>query len=265
MFCWRKRSSAQLHGNDIRRPKQTGIQPAASLAEPVTPALLRTKSAFRNFIAKKQPRCLKNPSNNGAACLDNTPDTAASVLRSSNISLFQKMSVSEACKPSSVIGGHLSRPIVTDGFKRNPESIDGPSQTLFRFLLRVGFTSRTSRQAAGELLPHLSTLTRLAACGISLLHFPWGRPRRVLPGTLPYAARTFLTPLRRAAARQPHKRRNYSTNPAVCQRRDHLLISPESVCRSSRIRQTRRRNAPYPSRQRRAACCSRRSGLRARG
>ena len=104
------------------------------------------------------------------------------------------MFVREAYKPSSVIGGHLSRPIVTDGFKRNPESIDGPSQTLFRFLLRVGFTSRTSRQAAGELLPHLSTLTRLAACGISLLHFPWGRPRRVLPGTLPYAARTFLTP-----------------------------------------------------------------------
>lgn len=67
--------------------------------------------------------------------------------------------VSVACKPSSVIGGHLSRPIVTDGFKRNPESIDGPSQSLFRFLLRAGFTSRTSRQAAGELLPHLSTLT----------------------------------------------------------------------------------------------------------
>ena len=66
--------------------------------------------------------------------------------------------VSVACKPSSVIGGHLSRPIVTDGFKRNPESIDGPSQALFRFLLRAGFTSRTSRQAAGELLPHLSTL-----------------------------------------------------------------------------------------------------------
>ena len=87
--------------------------------------------------------------------------------------------VSVACKPSSVEGGHLSRPIVTDGFKRNPESIDGPSQALFRFLLRAGFTSRTSRQAAGELLPHLSTLTR-QACGISLLHFPWGRPRRPL-------------------------------------------------------------------------------------
>ena len=46
-------------------------------------------------------------------------------------------------------------------------------------MLRAGFTSRTSRHAAGELLPHLSTLTR-QACGISLLHFPWGRPRRAL-------------------------------------------------------------------------------------
>ena len=113
--------------------------------------------------------------------------------------------VSVACKPSSVIGGHLSRPIVTDGFKRNPESIDGPSQSLFRFLLRAGFTSRTSRQAAGELLPHLSTLTR-QACGISLLHFPWGHPRRVLPGTLPYGARTFLGRMRardRPASSQP--------------------------------------------------------------
>ena len=99
--------------------------------------------------------------------------------------------VSVAYKPSSVIGGHLSRPIVTDGFKRNPESIDGPSQSLFRFLLRAGFTSRTSRQAAGELLPHLSTLTR-QACGISLLHFPWGRPRRPLAVILPCGARTFL-------------------------------------------------------------------------
>ena len=141
--------------------------------------------------------------------------------KASNISNIQKMFVREAYKPSSVIGGHLSRPIVTGGFKRNPESIDGPSQTLFRFLLRVGFTSRTSRQAAGELLPHLSTLTRLAACGISLLHFPWGRPRRVLPGTLPYAARTFLTPF---GARPPGSLTNvvdYSTILRGCQ---HVIL-----------------------------------------
>ena len=39
--------------------------------------------------------------------------------------LFSKMSVSVACKPSSVEGGHLSRPIVAEGFKRNPESLTG--------------------------------------------------------------------------------------------------------------------------------------------
>ncbi len=33
-----------------------------------------------------------------------------------------------------------------------------------------------------------------------LLHFPWGRPRRALPGTLPYAVRTFL---RRKRPRSP--------------------------------------------------------------
>ena len=124
--------------------------------------------------------------------------------------------VSVACKPSSVEGGHLSRPTVTDGFKRNPESIDGPSQSLFRFLLRAGFTSRTSRQAAGELLPHLSTLTR-QACGISLLHFPWGRPRRALPGALPCGARTFLTPF---GARPPGSLTNgryYTINAVPCQ------------------------------------------------
>ena len=38
---------------------------------------------------------------------------------------YQEMSVREAYKPSSVIGGHLSRPIVTGGFKRNPESSTG--------------------------------------------------------------------------------------------------------------------------------------------
>ena len=39
--------------------------------------------------------------------------------------VLSKMSVSVACKPSSVIGGHLSRPVVANGFKRNPESSTG--------------------------------------------------------------------------------------------------------------------------------------------
>jgi len=39
--------------------------------------------------------------------------------------LHAKVSVSAACKPSSVFGGHLSRPTVAGGFKRNPESSAG--------------------------------------------------------------------------------------------------------------------------------------------
>ena len=147
--------------------------------------------------------------------------------------------VSVAYKPSSVIGGHLSRPIVTDGFKRNPESIDGPSQSLFRFLLRAGFTSRTSRQAAGELLPHLSTLTR-QACGISLLHFPWGRPRRALPGALPCGARTFLTPF---GARPPGSLTNgryYTINAVPCQ-----FFTVKQILHKTRARNARPYGTTY--------------------
>lgn len=35
-------------------------------------------------------------------------------------------------------------------------------------------------------------------CGLFLLHFPWSRLHRVLPGALPCGARTFLTPKRAA-------------------------------------------------------------------
>ena len=62
-------------------------------------------------------------------------------------------------------------------------------------LHRVGFTARLRRRDAGELLPRLSILTRRTG-GFFLLHFPWSRLRRVLPGTLPCGARTFLTRLR---------------------------------------------------------------------
>ena len=83
-------------------------------------------------------------------------------------------------------------------------------------LLRIGFTWPRSLLRAGALLPHLSTLTCNAG-GISLLHFPWGRPRRVLPGALPYGARTFLTPF---GARPPGNLtngRHYSINVIRCQ------------------------------------------------
>ena len=66
------------------------------------------------------------------------------------------------------------------------------ANALIPILHRVGFTGRSSRQAAGELLPRLSILTCANAGGIFLLHFPWSRLRRTLSGTLPCGARTFL-------------------------------------------------------------------------
>ena len=99
--------------------------------------------------------------------------------------------MSRICKPSFVLNGHLSRPAVTNRLKRLLGNVTG-RHALPAILLRMGFTGRTSRHAVGELLPRLSTLTRVSTCGISLLHFPWSRLRRVLPGTLPCGARTFL-------------------------------------------------------------------------
>ena len=108
---------------------------------------------------------------------------------------IQKMSVREACKPSSVIGGHLSRPAVTSRFKRNPESSTGRLKRSFVSCCEWGLhRGRVARPRVSSYLTFPPLHTPEGACGISLLHFPWGRPRRVLPGTLPYAARTFLTP-----------------------------------------------------------------------
>ena len=64
---------------------------------------------------------------------------------------------------------------------------------------RRGLHCALSCQNAGELLPRLFTLTS-RRCGIFLLHFPWSRLHRVLPGALPCGARTFLT-LTRATIR----------------------------------------------------------------
>ena len=111
------------------------------------------------------------------------------------------MSVREAYKPSSVIGGHLSRPAVTSGFKRNPESSTGRLKRSFVSCCERGLhRGQVAMPRVSSYLTFPPLHLPNGTCGISLLHFPWGRPRRVLPGTLPYAARTFLTP---SGARPP--------------------------------------------------------------
>jgi len=59
------------------------------------------------------------------------------------------------------------------------------------FCSQRGLPCQICYHICGALLPHLFTLTKMAV--YFLWHFPWGRPRRVLPGTVSLGARTFLT------------------------------------------------------------------------
>lgn len=72
-----------------------------------------------------------------------------------------------------------SHPIAWMIKRRNPEGQRAASTLPYSVLLQMGFTKPAGLPTAGALLPHLSTLTCNAG-GISLLHFPWGRPRRPL-------------------------------------------------------------------------------------
>ena len=72
-------------------------------------------------------------------------------------------------------------------------------------------------QQGGSLLHCLSTLTRLSPCGLFLLHFPWGRPRQTLSGTLPCEARTFLSRVSHGSDHLSYSKPNHHiTNSPVC-------------------------------------------------
>jgi hypothetical protein len=73
---------------------------------------------------------------------------------------------------------------------------------------RWGFPCRRRCRRRGALLPHRFTLAARPACRSGpavyfLWHFPWGRPRRALPGTVPPWSPDFPLPAqsRRAAIR----------------------------------------------------------------
>jgi len=53
-------------------------------------------------------------------------------------------------------------------------------------LLRMGFAGPPCLHDAGELLPHLSTLTERVPGCLFLLHCPWSRLHRPLTGILPW-------------------------------------------------------------------------------
>ena len=96
-------------------------------------------------------------------------------------------------KPSSVVNSHLSWPGVATTAHATFSKRAGQALSCFSaVLLRIGFTQPYSLLHAGELLPRLSILTTVKPGGISLLHYPQGRPRRPLAVILPCGARTFL-------------------------------------------------------------------------
>ena len=85
-------------------------------------------------------------------------------------------------------------------------------------LLQVGFTRARVTAQLRELLPHDFTLAWAPESprGMFLWHFPSSCPDRTLSCTLPYEARTFLTPtthVAESAVTQRTPRRQYTTAP----------------------------------------------------
>lgn len=104
------------------------------------------------------------------------------------------MTIEQIYKPGSVFDSHLSSYIVTNIVVRPyPKQDEQPSYASFWSCSKWGLQSLFCYQKSGELLPRLSILTRLAAGGFFLLHFPSGRPGLPLAGIPPCEARTFLT------------------------------------------------------------------------
>ena len=133
---------------------------------------------------------------------------------------------------------HQSRPGVAAQAPAILRTRRAAAYVLVRILHQMGFTARTSRQAAGELLPRLSTLTSgpKARGGISLLHSPWSRLHRPLAGILPYGARTFLmpcgtrSPCHLAACILPRNSLKVKGRPGVCQGIIQILQLPKAEC-----------------------------------
>ncbi len=124
-----------------------------------------------------------------------------------------------AYKPDSVArraGDHLSATVVTDGLRAARVR---PTRRLGRAALRHRlfglapggvYLATPVAWGAGGLLHHRFTLTsrdRKAVC--SLWHCPAGRPGWVLPTTLLYGVRTFLSPCGAAVTRPTRPRSVY--------------------------------------------------------
>jgi hypothetical protein len=120
-------------------------------------------------------------------------------------------------------GGHLSRPDVTGGLKRPTR---GRSRTLpprrvgavLLFGLAPGGVCPALPLPEGPVRSYrtVSPLPRLPGAVWFLWHFPSGRPARVLPGTLPGGARTFLSPPKADSGHPAPWLRDHSTTRRCC-------------------------------------------------
>ena len=100
-----------------------------------------------------------------------------------------------ADKPGSVVDSHSSAMYVTAHLKRPTREQRGPRLVpLFGLAPDGVYRAAVCCHPRGALLPHHFTLTcPLRSSAVYFLwHFPWVYTPQVLPGTLPYGARTFL-------------------------------------------------------------------------
>jgi hypothetical protein len=82
------------------------------------------------------------------------------------------------------VAGRLTQPTRAAGLEKGRDPC-GSRTAPIRFCSRWGLPCRFRYRSRGGLLPHPFTLTPAEAGAVCFLwHFPWGRPRRALPGTV---------------------------------------------------------------------------------
>ena len=103
--------------------------------------------------------------------------------------LSQAVSPRDGHSSGTPVTGRLARPTRAAGPETDLEAISRPHRTAPTWSCsRRGLPCRTRCRVRGALLPHPFTIAR-RPCGperavCSLWHFPWGRPRRALPGSV---------------------------------------------------------------------------------
>jgi len=91
-----------------------------------------------------------------------------------------------------VVTIYLGLPLPAGSSDLPGDSGGPPSASPYLVLLQAGFAKPCRHRRAGELLPHLFTLTPVWEAVYFLWHFPSCHQDWVLPSALPCGARTFL-------------------------------------------------------------------------